>query len=342
MTKHKIGVVGGSGYIGFALAKYLSKSFQVKVVDKNPLPEKVQGRIIFERCDIREFNEVKNSLSDVDLVIHAAIVQIPLINEAKRLGYEVNVLGTQNLCKVADKNPRIKGLILIGSWHVFGESGLKGVINEEFGFRPDRVQERARLYALCKIAQETVVRVHDEFSEKVFGLVRLGTVLGDKMPEKTAANLFIFKGLRGEAITPYKDSMYRPMLYIDIGDVQKGVELYAKKILNGETCNETNSLHHIVNLCWPEPVTIFELAEMVRDLVIKCSNGKIKPEIKVVDTGQSSFFVAGDKKLMKVDITKAKGFLGLKNLVSPNMSLERVIRKRISKMNLVENDSNKT
>jgi len=88
-------------------------------------------------------------------------------------------------------------------------------------------------------------------------------------------------------------------------------------------------------------VTIFELAEIVRDLVIKCSNGKIKPGIKVVDTGQSSFFVAGDKKLMKVDITKARGFLGLNNLVSPNMSLERVIRKRISKMNLVENDSNK-
>lgn len=327
--------MGGSGFVGFSLARHLAKSFQVKVVDKNALPEKVQGKIGFERCDIRNYGEVESSLSDVDLVVHAAIVQIPLINEAKRLGYEVNVLGTQNLCRVVDKNTIIKGLILISSWHVFGESGLRGVINEEFGFRPDKVQERARIYALCKIGQETVVRLYDEFSRKIFGVVRLGTVLGDRMPEKTAANLFISKGLRGEAITPYKDSMYRPMLYIDIGDVQKAVESYAKKILNGQACNEENSLHHVVNLCWPEPVTILELAEMVGDLVVKCTNAKMKPEIKIVDTGQASVFAAGDKKLMKVDVGKARGFLGLEDLVSPHESLERIIRKRIHKMNLL-------
>jgi len=342
MTRHKIVVVGGSGFVGLALAKHLAKSFQVKVVDINPILEKVQGRILFERCDIRKYDEVENSLSDADLVIHAAIIQIPLINEVKRLGYEVNVLGTQNLCEVVNENPLIKGLILISSWHVFGESKLRGVINEEFGFRPDKVQERARLYALCKIAQETIVRLYDEFSGKIFGVVRLGTVLGDGMPEKTAANLFISRGLRREAITPYKDSMYRPMLYIDICDVQKGFESYAKKILNGEVCKGANSLHHVVNLCWPEPVTVFELAEMVRDLIIKCTDGKINPEIKIVDTGQPSFFAAGDKKLMKVDIGKARGFLGLKNLVSPSKSLERVIRKRINKMNFVENYSNET
>ena len=342
MTRHKIGVVGGSGFVGLALAKHFAKSFQVKVVDKNPIREKVRGRITFEPCDIRKYDEAESSLSDVDLVIHAAIIQIPLINEAKRLGYEVNVLGTQNLCKVVDKNPQIKGLILTSSWHVFGESKIRGVINEEFGFRPDKVQERARLYALCKIAQETVVRLYDEFSEKIFGVVRLGTVLGDGMPEKTAANLFISKGLRREAITPYKDSMYRPMLYIDIGDVQRGVESYAKKILNGEVCKEANSLHHIVNLCWPEPVTVFELAEIVRDLVIKCTNGKINPAIKIVDTGQPSLFSPGDKKLMEVDISKARGFLGLKNLVSPNKSLERVISKRINRMNFMENYLTKT
>ena len=308
MTRHKISVVGGSGFVGLALAKHLAKSFQVKVIDKKPISEKIQGRITFEQCDIKNYNELESSLSDADLVIHAAIIQIPLINEAKRLGYEVNVIGTQNLCNIVDKNPLTRGLILMSSWHVFGESGLKGIINEEFGFRPDKVQERARLYALCKIAQETIVRTFDEFSEKIFGVVRLGTVLGDRMPAKTAANLFISNGLRGETITPYNDSMYRPMLYIDIGDVQKGVESYAKRILTGVIRKGANSLHHVVNLCWPDPVTIFELAEIVRDLVIKLTNGNIKPEIKIVNTGHPSFFEAEDKKLMKVDASKARSF----------------------------------
>lgn len=335
MIKHKIGIVGGSGFIGLALAEYLTKSFQVKVVDKN-LPKAVSKNIEFERCDIRKYDEVEQSLLDVNLVIHAAIVQIPLINEEKKLGYEVNILGTQNVCKVAEENPSIKGLILTSSWHVFGESGLRGIITEEFGFRPDKVQDRARLYALCKVAQETIVRLYDELSEKIFGVVRMGTVLGDRMPEKTAANLFTSKGLEGEAITPYKDSMHRPMLYVDISDVQKGFESYVKKILSGEIRKVGNSIYHIVNLCWPEPVTILELAEMTKDLIIKWTYGKVKPKIEIVDTGQPSVFASKDKKLMRVDISKARGFLGLENMVSPYESLERMIKKRINQINLLE------
>ncbi len=329
MTKYKIGIVGGSGFIGLALAEHLAKSFEVKVVDKNP-PKAVLENAEFERCDIRKYDEVEQSILDTDLVIHAAIVQIPLINEEKKLGYEVNILGTQNVCKVVEENPSVKGLILTSSWHVFGESGLRGIITEEFGFRPDKVQDRARLYALCKVSQETIVRFYDELSDKIFGVVRMGTVLGEGMPEKTAANLFISKGLKGEAITPYKDSMYRPMLYVDIGDVQKGFELYAKKILNGEIRKSGNSIHHIVNLCWSKPVTILELAEMTQDLITRLTHGKVNPKMEIVDVGQPSVFASEDKKLMRVDISKARDFLGLENMVSPYESLERIIKKRIN------------
>jgi nucleoside-diphosphate-sugar epimerase len=335
MTKHKIGIVGGSGFIGLALAEHLTKSFQVKVVDKNP-PKVVSEDIEFERCDIRKYDQVAQSLLDVNLVVHTAIVQIPLINEEKKLGYEVNILGTQNVCKVAEENPLIKGLILTSSWHVFGESGLKGIITEEFGFRPDKVQNRARLYALCKVAQETITRVYDELSEKIFGVVRLGTVLGERMPEKTAANLFIAKGLKGETITPYKDSMHRPMLYVNVSDVQKAFELYAKKILNDEISKVGNSIQHIVNLCWPEPVTILELADMTKDLITRLTHGKINPKIEVVDTGQPSVFVSKDKNSIRVDTGKAKSLLGLENLVSPYESLERIIKKRISQIDLLK------
>jgi UDP-glucose 4-epimerase len=258
-----------------------------------------------------------------------------LINEEKRLGYEVNILGTQNVCKVTDENPLIKGLILTSSWHVFGESGLKGIITEEFGFRPDKVQDRARPYALCKVAQETIVRLYDELSKKIFGVIRMGTVLGNRMPEKTAANLFVSKGLKGETITPYKDSMYRPMLYVDISDIQKGFELYAKKILDGKVCKRGNSIHHIVNLCWPEPVTILELARMTKDLITKWTFNKVNPKIEIVDTGQPSVFTSEDKNLMRVDVSKARGFLGLENLVPPYESLERMIKKRITQTKLL-------
>lgn len=332
MVKYTIGIVGGSGYIGLALANRLKKSFNITIIDITS-PKKPSGNIEFLKCDIKKLEDLKRCLSDVDLVIHTAIIQIPLINEKKRLGYDVNILGTQNVCKIVDENPRIKGLILTSSWHVFGENGLKGVLNEEFGFRPDKVQDRARLYALCKVAQEIIVRIYDEMSEKIFGVIRLGTVLGDGMPKKTAANLFISKGLKGEALTPYSDSMYRPMLYVDLSDIQRGFESYAKKLLNGEIVKNGNSVEHIVNLCYPKPVTILELATVIKDQIRRLTDNQINPKIEVVDVGNQSVFAAEDRELIKVDVTKAKQFLGMEIFVSPHESLEKLIRQRIAHPN---------
>ena len=326
MGRHKIGIIGGSGYIGSALALRLVSSFDVKVLDVKELPKNLVNKAEFQRCDIRRYDEVQNELSDVELVMHAAIIQIPLLNKQKEKGYEVNFLGTQNVCKVVDENPRIKGMILAGSWHTMGERELEGIIDEEFGFRSDKVEDRARLYALSKIAQEAVVRFYDEMSGKIYGIIRMGTVLGECMPEKTAANIFIEKGLRGEAITPYKHSMYRPMLYVDVSDVCKAYEIYAKKILNDEIEKSGNSLTHIVNVYYPKPTTILELAGIVRDAIIEYSDGKIQPPIEIVDKGMPPLFNPEDKERLKVNIMKAKKLVGIEKFTSPKESIERILR----------------
>jgi UDP-glucose 4-epimerase len=327
--KYRIGVVGGSGFIGSSLAGYLSGNFYVRVLDVREPPEGVRGMVDYVFCDVRDYGQVREGLRDVDLVLHVAIVQIPLINEQKRLGYEVNFVGTQNVCRVVDENPRIRGMILASSWHTIGEGGLEGVIDEEFGFRPDRVEDRARLYALSKIAQEAIVRFYDEMSGKVFGIIRMGTVLGEGMPEKTAANIFIERALRGETITPYKHSMYRPMLYVDIEDVCLAYERFATKILNGEVGKAGNSLAHIVNVYYPSPITILDLAQIVQRTVMKLTNNAIQPKIEIVDTGQKPLFNENDKNKIKVNVKKAVEFLGLSRLKSPEESIEGIVRGRL-------------
>jgi UDP-glucose 4-epimerase len=329
LHKYTIGITGGSGFIGSSLAKHLASFYDVKLLDIKEPKQKIGDALSFQKCDVRNYGELKKALEDVDLVIHAAIVQIPLINEDKRLGYEVNFLGTENVCKVVDESPRIKGLILAGSWHTIGERELRGVIDEEFGFRPDKVEDRARLYVLAKIAQESVVRFYDELSGKVFGIIRMGTVLGEGMPEKTAANIFIENGLKGKPLTPFKHSMFRPMLYVDISDVCRAYENFTRKILNGEVSKEGNSLAHIFNVCYPKPMTILEMAEIVRDAIAKYSNGRIQPKIEVVETGKPSMFSQEDKNLIRVDVSKAVNFLGLGKLKSPRESIEEIVKMRI-------------
>ena len=335
MREYKIGIVGGSGFIGFSLAKHLSSFLRVKILDVKERKNKLKS-LTFELCDIRNFEQVKKALKDVDLVIHTAIIQIPFINENKRLAYEVNFLGTANICKAVDELPNIKSMILAGSWHTIGERELSGVINEEFGFRPDKVEDRARLYALSKVVQEAIVRFYDEMSDKIYGIIRMGTVLGEGMPEKTAANIFITRGLRGEPITPYKHSMYRPMLYVDIEDVCRAYEIFAKKILNGELEKTGNSLSHIVNVYYPEPITILELAKIVRDTIVKYTDGKTNPRIEIIDQGQPLLFAKEDKDKIKVDVTKAKKLLGLEKLTSPTESIEKIIKDRLS-INMCQN-----
>jgi nucleoside-diphosphate-sugar epimerase len=199
----RIGIVGGSGFIGSSLAKHLPPVFDVKVLDVKE-PKNKSSDFEFEACDVRNYSHVKKALKDVDLVIHLALIQIPLINNNRCAAYEVNFIGTHNVCRAVDELPNVKGMILAGSWHTIGEKELSGVVDEEFGFRPDKVEDRARLYVLSKMAQEAVVRFYDEMSEKIYSIIRTGTVLGEGMSQNTAANIFITRGLRSESITPYK------------------------------------------------------------------------------------------------------------------------------------------
>ncbi len=327
----KIGIIGGAGFIGSSLARHLSKSFTVKVLDQKPIAEDLKQKVEYRQIDVKKFDAVERGLKDVDIVIHAAVVQIPLINDEKRLGYEVNILGTQNVCEAVSKSALIKGMILSGSWHVIGERGLRGIINEEFGFRPEKVEDRARFYALCKIGQETIVRVYDEMSEKIYGTIRMGTALGEGMPQETAASIFIANGVLGKPLTPYKHSMHRPMLYIDVNDVCKAFELYIKKILDGEISKEKECISHIVNVFWPQPITILELAKMARDAIIKLSNGSIKPEIQILDKKKPILFSPKDKGLIEVDVNKVKSFLGLERLTDPRETIERIVKNKIAR-----------
>ncbi|HML02334.1 MAG TPA: NAD(P)-dependent oxidoreductase [Candidatus Bathyarchaeia archaeon] len=324
-----IGITGGAGYIGSSLARHLARFFEVEILDIKAPSDRFEAHVKFQKCDARDCAEVKKAIEDVDVIIHTSIVQIPAINEKKKLGYEVNLLGTQNVCKAVDENKRTKGLILAGSWHTVGERGLEGFIDEEFGFRPDKVEERARLYALSKIAQESIVRFYDEMSEKVFGIIRMGTVLGDGMPKTTAANIFIENGLAGKPLTPYRHSMHRPMLYVDINDACRAYGNLARKILNGKIHKKNNSLANIYNVFYPKPITILELAESIKKAITEFSAGKLCPDIQIVDTGQPNLFREDDKELIVVDIRKALNILDLRYLRPPSESIARIIKLRM-------------
>jgi nucleoside-diphosphate-sugar epimerase len=47
----RIGIIGGSGFVGGELAKYCSKKMKVKVLDTKP-PQLSTKNVCYEECDV--------------------------------------------------------------------------------------------------------------------------------------------------------------------------------------------------------------------------------------------------------------------------------------------------
>jgi UDP-glucose 4-epimerase len=327
----KVVVFGGAGYLGSSISQFMKKDFGITVADIKP-PNSLEG-LRFEKCDVRDPSRVKEVLKDASVALYLSVVQIPQINTEKSLGYQVNVMGLQNACEATMQSPTMRGLVHSGTWHVFGEKGLEGVVDESYGFRPDNVEERAKIYALCKITQESIIRLYAEMGAsagKTFSVIRTGTVLGEGMPEPTAASIFIRNGLKGEPLTPFANSMYRPMLYVDLLDVCRAYSNLVMRILNGEIASGQGNPPSVVNLFWPVPITILELAELIRDVIKEKTNGRIVPPIQIKQTDQPALFGATDKDKIKVNLSRAKSFLGMNTLTDPRDSIRRIVQSRIS------------
>ena len=61
MASQKVstGNTGGVDYIGNALAKHISKSFNVKILDAQAPRQAISNFAEFQVCDIRNFDETK-------------------------------------------------------------------------------------------------------------------------------------------------------------------------------------------------------------------------------------------------------------------------------------------
>jgi UDP-glucose 4-epimerase len=202
--------------------------------------------------------------------------------------------------------------------------GLEGVVDEEFGYRPDKVEERAKIYALSKVCQESVVRLYSHmYPNKSYVVLRTGTVLGPGMPELTAASIFIRNALSGKPLTPYKHSMYRPMLFVDIEDVCKTYEVVVGKVLEGGL----RGANKVFNIVYPEPITVIELAEHIKQIVYEETNGRINPPIEIVDKGLPSAFTPEDKHRFRVKIDRIMELLGNHVLKHPKETLRNLVKR---------------
>ncbi len=117
-------VTGGLGFIGKRLVKLLlGMDFSVVVFDDlsaGSVEELPRGCCFF-RGDVRNLNELKEAMQDVDLVAHlAARVSVSESLEDPYLYHEVNALGTLNVLK-ASLEANVKRVVYTSTTAVYGD-----------------------------------------------------------------------------------------------------------------------------------------------------------------------------------------------------------------------------
>lgn len=131
-------VTGSTGHLGNVLVRLLvasGKNVRAMVAPfEDTLPvDDLPVEIV--RGDIRDYDFVQRVCKDVEVVYHLAAV-ISILGK-RRMVYDINVGGTENIIKACRKN-RVGRLVYVSSIHAFSEPRSGSLIDESIPIDPER------------------------------------------------------------------------------------------------------------------------------------------------------------------------------------------------------------
>ena len=164
----KFVVTGGAGFVGSNLVKFLVKNgHQVTVIDnlhkgKKENLDKVIEKIEFLNLDIQDYDSMEKNMQDVDGVFHQAALTV--VQDSFKIPEEyhnVNVKGTENIFKIAQKN-NFK-VVYASSSSVYGHQENVPIL-ENYEKKP------INPYGQTKLDDEELAKKYGKQGVKIIGL----------------------------------------------------------------------------------------------------------------------------------------------------------------------------
>ncbi|MDB5128468.1 NAD(P)-dependent oxidoreductase [Mucilaginibacter sp.] len=240
MQKLKIGITGAGGFIGSHLVEHLATEHVETVLISGPHGNVKNYPDAFI-ADICDFDQLKQHLHYVDIVVHLAglnSVRNSFTNPAETL--KVNTIGTATLLNVC-KELSIKKVVMISSAEVYGRP-LSNPVSENDILKP------LSPYGVSKVAIEQMCFVYHVAHDMNFKVLRPFSVYGPGMSTKSLIKeiynqvkvqkdiaLFNCTSVRdycfvGDLAVSIKKAMYADFTGFEIYNVASGVGTNSKQL----------------------------------------------------------------------------------------------------------------
>jgi len=317
LTKKKILVTGGAGFIGSNLTEALLKlNNEVICLDnfatgkkENITPFTTNPNYTLIEGDIRNLSDCQLAVKDVDYVLHqAALGSVPRSIKDPITSNEVNVSGFLNML-IASKDSGVKRFIYAASSSTYGDSVSLPKVEDKIG-------KPLSPYAITKYVNELYA---DVFS-KTYGLETIGlryfNVFGRKQdPNGAYAAVipkFVSQFMAGESpVINGNGEFSRDFTYID--------NVIQANLLSMITDNK-EAINTVYNVAFGERNTLKDLVELLKKSLTEFDS-KIK-DIQVI-YGPNR---VGDIPHSLASIDKAKKLLAY----NPQFSLEKGLKEAVN------------
>ncbi len=249
----KIGVTGAGGYVGSGLCYYLiKKGHDVVMIDnfyKSQVKKILDQDILW--VDVRDKNDLDRVFRDCELIIHlAAISGVAECDSMAEKAYDVNVVGTANVCWICRKYG--VDLIFPSSMAVVGDP-------TELPVKGNHRRNPLNMYGFTKWVGEKLIETfsHNSFNALIFvksNLYGEYSIENKKISKNTVINIFVNRAKAGKPLTVHKPGT-QSRDFIHVLDV---IEAYIKAVENFPLGL------NVVTLASGECLSVLDIAKIVQ------------------------------------------------------------------------------